>query len=64
MRLNLSKKNLKKSKKRKLTRDVKIKLEDTFKNRKIKNMINFDKNECNSIKSAAVKRNRNNEKQK
>ena len=51
------KENERKSKKRKLTRDVETKLEDAFKNKKIKTMIDFDKNECNSIKSLAVKGN-------
>ena len=47
----------KKSKKRKLTRDIENKLGDAFKNKKIKTIISFDKNECNSKKSIAVKRN-------
>ena len=50
-------KNERKSKKRKLTRDVEKKLEDAFKNKTIKTIIDFDKNECNSIKSIAVKGN-------
>lgn len=33
----------------------KHKLKDAFKNKKIKTTINFDKNECNNIKSIAVK---------
>ena len=48
----------KKSKKRKLTKDVAIKLSDAIKNKKIKTIIDFDKNECNSIKSIAIKGNR------
>ena len=44
-------------KKRKITTDVETKLEDAFKNKKIKTMIDFDKNECNSIKLIAVKGN-------
>ena len=36
----------KKSKKRKLTKDVDTKLNDVIKNKKIKTMIDFDKNEC------------------
>ena len=48
----------KKSKKRKLTKDVAIKLSDAIKNKKIKTIIDFDKSECNSIKSIAIKGNR------
>ena len=55
--LEFLKKNERKSKKRKLTSDVETKLEDAFKNKKIKIMIDFDKNECNCIKSIAVKGN-------
>ena len=33
------------------------KLDDAFKSKKIKIMINFDQNDCNSIKSIVVKRN-------
>ena len=51
------KKNERKSKKRKLTRDVETKLEDAFKNKKRKTMIDFNKNECKSIKSISVKGN-------
>ena len=47
----------KKSKKRKLTKDVEIKLSDAIKNKKIKTIIDFDKNEYNSIKSIAIKGN-------
>ena len=49
------KKNERKSKKIKFTRDVETKLEDAFKNKKIKTMIDFDENKCNSIKSIAAK---------
>ena len=47
----------KKSKKRKLTKDVEIKLSDAIKNKKIKTMIDSDKNDCNSVKSIAIKGN-------
>ena len=47
----------KKSKKRKLAREVDEKLTEAIKNKKLKTMIYFDKNECNSIKSIAVKGN-------
>ena len=47
----------KKSKKRKLTKDVETKLDEAFKNKKIKTMIDFDKNECNSLKLVVVKGN-------
>ena len=50
--LNCLKTKEKKSKKRKI-KDLKI--DDMLKNKKIKTMINFDKNECNSIKSIIVK---------
>ena len=43
-----------KSKKRKL-KDVNLQVNDAIKNKKIKTMIDFDKNECNSIKSIIVK---------
>ena len=43
--------------KRKLTKDVETKLDDAFKNKKIKTMIDFDQNECNIIKPIAVKGN-------
>ena len=46
------KKRKKKSKKRKI-KDLQI--DDILKNKKIKTMIDFDKNECNSIKSIIVK---------
>ena len=48
-------KKKKKKKKRKLTKDVEVKLTDAIKNKKIKRMIDFNKNECNSIKSFAIK---------
>ena len=48
-----------KNKKVKLTKNVKTKLEDTFKNKKIKTMISFDRKECNSIKSITLKTNAN-----
>ena len=38
-------------------KDVEIKLFDIIKNKKIKTTINFNKNECNSIKSIAIKGN-------
>ena len=43
--------------KRKPTKDVETKLDDAFKNKKIKTMIDFDQNECNIIKSIAIKGN-------
>ena len=51
----LKKIKLKKSKKRKLTKYVKTKFDDSFKNRKTKTMIYFDQDEFNSIKSKVVK---------
>ena len=57
--LEALKKKERKSKKRKLSRDVETKLEDAFKNKKIKTMIDFDRKECNSIKSIALKVNMN-----
>ena len=44
----------KKSKKRKM-KEVETRAEDALKNKKIKTMIDFDKSECNSIKSILVK---------
>ena len=44
----------KKSKKRTL-KEVKTQVEDALKNKKIKAMIEFDREECNSIKSILVK---------
>ena len=57
MRLRLLKER--KSKKKKLTKNVETKLEDAFKNKKIKTMTDFDRRECNSIKSIALKANTN-----
>ena len=54
--LNCLKKKEKKLKKRKI-KDLQI--DDMLKNKKIKTMIDFDKNECNSIKSIIVKGNTN-----
>ena len=48
--LECLKNNEKKSKKRNLTKDVETNFSDTIKNKKIKTMIDFDKNEYNSIK--------------
>ena len=39
----LEKKKERKPKRRKLTKNVETKLEDSFKNKKIKTMINFDR---------------------
>ena len=52
--MNAIKNKEKKSKKRKLTKNVEIKLSDGIKNRKIKTKIHFDKNECNNIKSIVI----------
>ena len=57
--LEVLQKTERKSKKRKLTKNGEIKLEDAFKNKKIKTMIDFDRKQCNSIKSIALKTNRN-----
>ena len=38
---------------------MEIKLEDAFKNKKIKTIIDFDRKECNSIKPIALKVNMN-----
>ena len=54
MHLKASRKE-KKSKKRKLTKDVEAKLDDAFKRKKIKTIIDFDQNKCNSIKLIVVK---------
>ena len=51
IRLIVSKQRRKKKKKK--NKDLQI--DDMLKNKKIKTMINFDKNECNSIKSIIVK---------
>ena len=45
----------KKSKKRKM-KEIETRVEDALKNKKIKTMIDFDKSECNRIKSILVKR--------
>ena len=45
----------KKSKKRKIKDALDIQIEDLVKNKKIKTMIDFENNECNSIKSIIVK---------
>ena len=55
--LECLKNNEKKSKKRNLTKDVETNFSDTIKNKKIKTMIDFDKNEYNSIKSIVIKEN-------
>ena len=46
-----------KIKKRKLTKDLETKLDDAFKNKKIKTKTDFDQNECNSVKSIVIKGN-------
>ena len=43
-----------KSEKRKLTKYFDSQVEDAIKNKKIKTMIDFDKNNCNNIKSIIV----------
>ena len=43
-----------KSEKRKIIRYFDSEVEDAIKNKKIKTMIDFDKNNCNSIKSIIV----------
>ena len=55
--LNYLKSKEKKSEKRKLTKGVNIKLNEAINNKKIKTMIDFDENECNSIKSIVIKGN-------
>ena len=40
-------------------KDANLQVEDVIKNKKIKTMIDFDKNECNGIKSIIVKGNIN-----
>ena len=57
--LECLKRKEKKTKKRKLTKDVEIKLSNAIENKKIKTLIDFNKNECNSIKSIAIKRKHN-----
>ena len=53
--LKCLKRKEKKAKKRKLTKDIEIKLSNAIENKKIKTLIDFNKNECNSIKSIAIK---------
>ena len=53
--LNCLKEKEKKSKKRKI-KFVDLQIEEAVKNKKIKSMIEFDKKECNSIKSVLVKK--------
>ena len=55
--LNSLKNKEEKSKKRKLTKSADTKLNDVIKNKKIKTMTDFDKNEFNNIKSIAIKGN-------
>ena len=45
----------KKRKKRKIKDDIDVRVENLLKNRKVKTMIDFENNECNSIKSLIVK---------
>ena len=45
----------KKIKKKRKIKDANIQIDDVIKNKKIKTMIDFDHNECNSIKSIIVK---------
>ena len=54
--LNCLKTKEKKSKKRKI-KDADLQIDEAVKNKKIKTMIEFDKNECNSIKSIVIKDN-------
>ena len=54
--LNCLKTKEKKSKKRKI-KDADLQIDEAVKNKKIKTMIEFDKNECNSIKSIVIKSN-------
>ena len=54
--LNCLKEKEKRSKKRKI-KFVDLQIEEAVKNKKIKSMIEFDKKECNSIKSVLVKKN-------
>ena len=53
--LNCLKTKEKKSKKIKI-KDADLQIDEAVKNRKIKTMIEFDKNECNGIKSIVIKR--------
>ena len=54
--LNCLKTKEKKSKKRKI-KDADLQIDEAVKNKKIKTMTEFDKNECNSIKSIVIKSN-------
>ena len=54
--LNCLKEKEKKSKKRKI-KEVNLQVDEVVKNKKIKTMIEFDRKECNSIKSILVKGN-------
>ena len=54
--MNCLKTKEKKSKKRKI-KDTDLQIDEAVKNKKIKTMIEFDKNECNSIKSIVIKGN-------
>ena len=56
--LDCLKQKEKKLKKRKI-KDTNIQIDDVIKDKKIKTMIDFDHNECNSIKSIIVKGNAN-----
>ena len=51
------KKKEKRRKKRKIKDDFDVRTENLLSNRKVKTMINFENNECNSIKSLIVKGN-------
>ena len=53
--LDCLKKKEKKSKKRKIKDNVDVRVENLLKNKKVKTMIDFENNECNSIKSIIVK---------
>ena len=59
--LNCLKEKEKKAKKRKI-KDVNLQIDDAVKNKKNKTMIEFNKSECNSIKSVVVKGNASNNK--
>ena len=54
--LNCLKTKEKKSKKIKI-KDADLQIDEAVKNKKIKTMIEFDKNECNGIKSIVIKGN-------
>ena len=55
--LNYLKEKEKKIKKRKITKDFDSQIHFAIKNKKIRTMIDFDKSDCNSIKSIIVNRN-------